>query len=187
MESSEKILAENLKKRRKAAKLSQKELARLAGISEITLNRIEVMKQKPEDATLIEIARVLKCTKEDLLGVGMPSPLPPTPGAAELAELLTDARRELARERLQSQDNAVRADALNQENQVLKEAKARWDQTAQEAANRILELEEENEMLKGPFSEVSAALKEFPELMDAFRSLIDSQRRSSPQKKGKSS
>lgn len=92
MESSEKILSSNIKKRRKALKLSQKKLAALAKISEQTLNRIEKMKQNPEDFTLGQIATVLGCTKEDLRGIGVTQAAPPpTPGAAELAEILTDA------------------------------------------------------------------------------------------------
>jgi len=47
--------------------LSQRDLARIAGLEPATLNRIETGKQKPRPSTLRKLARALRVKPADLL------------------------------------------------------------------------------------------------------------------------
>lgn len=58
---------ENMKKLRKAKKLTQKELAELVGISEAQISLIESGKRFPSFETLLKIAEALDCESSDLL------------------------------------------------------------------------------------------------------------------------
>lgn len=66
MKTIERILADNVRMRRKALKLSQEKLAEKAKISMHTVLRLEKGRQRPQRANLISIAEALGCTVEDL-------------------------------------------------------------------------------------------------------------------------
>lgn len=57
----------NMKKLRKAKKLTQKELGELVGISEAQINLIENGKRSPSFETLLKIAEALDCEMADLV------------------------------------------------------------------------------------------------------------------------
>ena len=58
---------ENMKKLRKAKKLTQKDLGKLVGISEAQISLIENGKRFPSFETLLKIAEALDCESSDLL------------------------------------------------------------------------------------------------------------------------
>lgn len=61
-------LGDSIRVRRKAARLSQARLAESAGISRVSLTRIENATQTPEFDTLARIARALSVTVDELTG-----------------------------------------------------------------------------------------------------------------------
>ena len=59
----------DLKKRRTAAGLTQRELARRAGIHSMTVTQLErCPERQPKAATLLALAKALGCTAEELSG-----------------------------------------------------------------------------------------------------------------------
>ncbi len=67
MKYLEKLIGDIIVSRRKAAGLTQKDLARIAKISPITMNRIEKGKQNPQGPNLDAIASALGCSSEELI------------------------------------------------------------------------------------------------------------------------
>jgi transcriptional regulator with XRE-family HTH domain len=66
------IIAENLRKRRKALKISQAEVAKRAGLWVSVYNRIEVGASLPNLQTLYLLAHALECSITDLIPVHPP-------------------------------------------------------------------------------------------------------------------
>ena len=66
MDIIRKIISQNIVKRRKELGLTQAELAKNAGLSEITVNRYETGKQPPRSLNLEAIAKALGSTVEEL-------------------------------------------------------------------------------------------------------------------------
>lgn len=64
------VVGDNIKKRRKALKLSQKQLAKLADVSQAGISDIENggKTRTPYTDTILKIARALGCTVADLTG-----------------------------------------------------------------------------------------------------------------------
>lgn len=67
-------LAEKLRRRRRAAGLSQAELARRAGVRPETLNRIERGRTNPDFATVRKLVVAMTAAEQETLGPG-PTPL----------------------------------------------------------------------------------------------------------------
>lgn len=65
---------------RKKCRLTQKEVAEKAGISEVSYQRIEYGTQRPSLDTAILIARAVNCTVEDLFGAATPDNTKPPDG-----------------------------------------------------------------------------------------------------------
>jgi transcriptional regulator with XRE-family HTH domain len=61
------LLPEKLREMRARAVLSQRELARLSGVGQVTIARIETGIQKPRPSTLRKLARALRVKPVDLL------------------------------------------------------------------------------------------------------------------------
>jgi transcriptional regulator with XRE-family HTH domain len=66
MDLTMKTLSKNIRMRRKSLGMTQKDLASNAGLTEITINRIETGKQPPRSSNLKSIADALGTTIEDL-------------------------------------------------------------------------------------------------------------------------
>lgn len=62
------LIGESITRRRKELGLSQKQLAKNANLSAITLNRIEKGFQNPQGLTLEALTKALQCSVEDILG-----------------------------------------------------------------------------------------------------------------------
>ena len=60
------LLAENIKSRRKAAGLNQRDFAKKAGVSKSTIDRLENAAQNTTITTLETLCGALKCNIEDL-------------------------------------------------------------------------------------------------------------------------
>ena len=97
--------AKNLKEARLKAKLSQKELANISGVSQQAISVIEKGERSPSEATMILLAYALGCTITDLMAPQpkeKPAPASGselTPEGIRIAEkidrLSADSRREL--------------------------------------------------------------------------------------------
>jgi len=66
VKKTDKILAKNIRMKRKQAGLSQKKLAELAGVAETTIVRMEKLQQVPRASTLEVIANVLEVELDEL-------------------------------------------------------------------------------------------------------------------------
>lgn len=67
---------------RKRAGVKQEELARVVGLSSITVSRYETGERDPKSADLINIARALGCTVTELIGEEV-NPLSVPPAKAD--------------------------------------------------------------------------------------------------------
>ena len=65
-------VGDNIKKARKNAGLTQKELAEKCGAAEITIRQYESSKREPRNEQLMKIARLLNVELYDLLGYTVP-------------------------------------------------------------------------------------------------------------------
>lgn len=68
MDDPARFLAQNLRFHRHSRRLTQKELARLAGVSRSTVSRLERGEGDWKPSTLSRVARVLKVSMEELTG-----------------------------------------------------------------------------------------------------------------------
>jgi len=64
-------LAESLRKLRREAGLTQAQMAKVLGISQPTLNRLESARQNTTLKTLTQLCRALKCEVGDLFREGL--------------------------------------------------------------------------------------------------------------------
>lgn len=64
-----KILGQNIQKIRQDKKISQKELAKIVGVAEITIRQYETGKRQPDIGQLSNLALALNVTIGDLLGI----------------------------------------------------------------------------------------------------------------------
>ncbi|MEG1829847.1 MAG: helix-turn-helix domain-containing protein [Cellulosilyticaceae bacterium] len=75
------MFADNLKKYRKHAKLTQSELANKVSVSTSTIGMYECAKRAPDIETLVKLSTILNITVDDLLGckyIGGSLPIPIT-------------------------------------------------------------------------------------------------------------
>lgn len=101
MKTIEKIIGSNIRERRKALKLSQKELGKAAGLTVQSLGKIESGKRQARSGNLEEIAKALKCKREDLLHdphvESQPSEIPDIIEFLKLWQRASKTRRESAK------------------------------------------------------------------------------------------
>lgn len=82
--------AKNLKEARLKAKLSQKELANISGVSQQAISVIEKGERSPSEATMILLAYALGCTITDLMA---PHPKEEKPAPTNGSELTPEGIR----------------------------------------------------------------------------------------------
>lgn len=66
MEKTAKFIGENIRARRESLAMKQKDLAKAAGISSVSINRLEKGHYMPRLANIQSIARALNCSVESL-------------------------------------------------------------------------------------------------------------------------
>lgn len=90
MKPVEELLGETIKELRTALRLSQTELAELAGTSQVTVYKIETGKTATNVSLLSRIAKALKVSPSDLLaGVKAPPATPPAPSFDQALAIVT--------------------------------------------------------------------------------------------------
>ena len=69
--------AARLKALRKQCRLQQIDVARLTGIHQATVSRLERGTRKPTHAQLLQLAQLYQCALDDLVGTVSAAPVPP--------------------------------------------------------------------------------------------------------------
>lgn len=91
-------VGERIAERRKELKMSQRALAKAAGVSQPTISAIESGTKAPSTVTVQLIAHALRTTVSALMGESPQSPTPPADEAHQLYESLSDQDKEKALE-----------------------------------------------------------------------------------------
>lgn len=107
MKKVEEIVAFNVREKRRELNMSQVVLAKRAGISLITVNRLEKMRQIPKIENLEAIAKILCCTRHDLYNDPDATQLNTT--LNKTLEIIKDQQSQI--ETLQHELNCARAQA----------------------------------------------------------------------------
>lgn len=89
-DKSDRVVARNIITRRRAAGLSQKELAEKAGISPVTLNKIENLRASAGRHSLEMVSYILGCTRHDLATPTEIQYVKPSPALSTVISLLVE-------------------------------------------------------------------------------------------------